>query len=188
MRAWLLNGTTLKGLSKVEITNPTRSFEELVERAVKMEHKQRKNSKSDSSTSSSSDTMSSLEEELKGKGRDWQHNIKLLLKNKIGELSGVRSVMPEKGEKWCTHCRENGHTSSQCVKCDYCKRRGHKWEECPIRLSTPTVRLAAPVNQDPVGPPGDRMQGPPVRNYRRAYAGTYKRPTQRKLIYWRCQG
>src|SRR5262249_45528955 len=31
-----------------------------------------------------------------------------------------------------------------CVKCDYCERRGHKWEDCPIRTSAPTVRLAAP--------------------------------------------
>ena len=37
LRAWFLNGTSLRNLTGSEITNPTKTFEELVERALKME-------------------------------------------------------------------------------------------------------------------------------------------------------
>ena len=69
-----MNGTALKGLAKAEITNPTKSFEELVERAVKMERKQTKkrSDKTDSLDSSGSDTTSNSDEEPVIKGRDWQ--------------------------------------------------------------------------------------------------------------------
>ncbi|MCO5571745.1 hypothetical protein L7F22_025493 [Adiantum nelumboides] len=39
LRAWFLNGSSLKGLAKAEITNPTKSFEDLIQRAMKMERK-----------------------------------------------------------------------------------------------------------------------------------------------------
>lgn len=39
LRAWFLNEIALKGLAKAKITSPTRRFEELVQRDVKMEWK-----------------------------------------------------------------------------------------------------------------------------------------------------
>ena len=64
MRAWFLNGTSLKGLNKAEITNPTKGFEELIQRAKKMERKMRKTRESSSSSETSTSKGSSeLEEE-----------------------------------------------------------------------------------------------------------------------------
>ncbi len=173
-------------MAKAEITNPTRSFEELVERALKMERKGSKEGKGNkrlkvaSSSSSNSSSDSSSEEEGEDKTRDWQQELKLI-KKKIGELTGVRTRMPVKGEKWCTHCREAGHTTSECVKCDYCEKRGHVWEECPIRTSAPAVRLAAPVQNS-----GGREL--PERPYRPQYDGNYRRPPPvRKLMCWNYQ-
>ena len=61
LRAWFLNGTSLKGLAKSEATNPTKTFEELIQRAMKMERKGAKRSKKDTSSNDSSNS-SSLED------------------------------------------------------------------------------------------------------------------------------
>lgn len=140
-------GLFLKGVAKSEITNPTRTFEELVEREVKMERKGAKRQRLESSSASSSSSGSSSDEEPAERARDWKNELKMI-KKKIEELSGVRAVMPEKGEKWCVHCRENDHSTSECIRCDYCERRGHNLEDCPTRLSVLAVRLAAPVGQE----------------------------------------
>ena len=39
LRAWFLNGTSLRSLTGSKITNPTKSFEELVKRALKTEQR-----------------------------------------------------------------------------------------------------------------------------------------------------
>ncbi|MCO5552989.1 hypothetical protein L7F22_006509 [Adiantum nelumboides] len=173
LRAWFLNGTLLKGLAKAKITNPTRSFKELVERALKIERKGIKENKGGkclkvaSLSLSNSSSESSSEEEAAKKTQDLRHELKLL-KKKIGELTGVRAKMPAKGKRWCVNCREAGHTTSECVKCDYYKKRGHLWEECPVKTSAPAVRLAIPV-QNPV-----RQEPVPDRAYR--YKGNYRWP------------
>ena len=59
LRAWFPNGTSLKGLAKSEITNPTKTFEELVQQAMKMERKGAKRSRKDTSSSDSSNSSSS---------------------------------------------------------------------------------------------------------------------------------
>ncbi|MCO5596509.1 hypothetical protein L7F22_050572 [Adiantum nelumboides] len=115
-----------------------------MERRGIKENKGSKRLKVASSSSSSSSSESSSEEEAAKKTQDLRHELKLLKRN-IGELKGVRAKMPAKGEKWCVHCREAGHTTSECVKCDYCEKRGHLWEECPVRTSAPAVKLAMPV-------------------------------------------
>ncbi|MCO5549437.1 hypothetical protein L7F22_002908 [Adiantum nelumboides] len=75
LRAWSLNGTSLKGLAKSEITNPMQTFDELVQRAMKMERKGAKRIKKESNSSESSDSddySNSDEESLskKAKTRD----------------------------------------------------------------------------------------------------------------------
>lgn len=177
LRAWFINGTSLKGVAKTETTNPTKTFEELVERAVKMERKGTKRQRTESSSSSSSSSDSSSDEEPVEKRRDWQKEIKML-KKKIEELSGVRQNMPTKGEKWCIHCREDDHTTSECVKCDYCEKRGHAWEECPVRLA-PTVQIATPVVQEAAGPPSGQTGNPQPRYYRPRYAVNDNRPPRK---------
>ena len=183
LRAWFLNGTSLKGLAKSEITNPTKTFEELIQRAMKMERKGAKRSRKDTSSSdsinsSSFEDSSGSEEEKqtkkRSKGKDWESAFKTLSK-KIEDLSGVRSKMPSKGETWCIHCRESGHTTAQCIKCDYCERRGHTWEDCQVRLTTPAVRLAAPTARyEAQGHPGNPVQR------------AYPRPPPRKVNCWKC--
>ena len=65
------------------------------------------------------------------------------------------------------------------MKCDYCERRGHVWEECPIRTLTPAVRVAAPVQNS---------AQTAKRAYQPRYDNNYQRPPPaRKLICWRCQ-
>ncbi|MCO5590972.1 hypothetical protein L7F22_044948 [Adiantum nelumboides] len=81
--------------------------------------------------------------------------------------------MSPKGGVECVHCRENNNSTTNCVRCNYCERRGHAWKECPIRLhlsllrkggtptrkrttnevcpvriSAPAVRLAATVQRE----------------------------------------
>lgn len=174
LRAWFLNGTTLKSLAKSEITNPTRSFEELVERAVKMERKGTKRQRESSSDSSSSEGGSSSEDS--SSKTKVQQELKRLRRT-VEELSGVRTKMPSKAEKWCLHCRDDSHATSECVKCDYCEKRGHEWEACPVRLAVPAVRLAAPVAQEATVQP----TGPPA-----YYRPTYNRPPPRKFNCWSC--
>ena len=142
MRAWFLNGTSLKGLNKAEITNPTRGFEELIQRARKMEKKiSRKKGSSSSLETSSLEESSDLEgEPAKKKRRDWHAELRMI-RNKVEELTGSRANMPKKGEKWCVPCRVDTHSTTECVKCDYCERRGHAWEECPIRLTVPAFAI-----------------------------------------------
>lgn len=69
MRAWILNGTSLKGLNKAKITNPTKGFEEVIQRARKMERKMRRmrGSSNSSGTSDSSESSESDEEPAKRK-------------------------------------------------------------------------------------------------------------------------
>lgn len=79
LRAWFINGTSLKGVAKFEITNPTKTFEELVERAVKMERKGTKRQKIQSSSeSSSTDDSSSSEDETSDKTKVWHLELKKL--------------------------------------------------------------------------------------------------------------
>ncbi|MCO5575362.1 hypothetical protein L7F22_029162 [Adiantum nelumboides] len=59
LRAWFLNGSSLKGLAKAEITNPTKSFEDLIQRAMKMERKGTKKGRKESSSKSSDADSSS---------------------------------------------------------------------------------------------------------------------------------
>ena len=142
MRAWFLNGTSLKGLNKAEIMIPTKGFEELIQRAKKMERKMSKKKESSSSleTSTSKESRESEEEPMKKRRKDWHVELKLI-KNKIDELLGSRTSMPKKGEKWCIPCRVNTHSTTEFVKFDYCERRGHIWEDCPIRLAVPTFAV-----------------------------------------------
>ena len=159
LRAWFLNGTSLRNLIGFEITNPTKSFEERVERALKMENKTTKTTKPGkrSRESSSSDNSSSSSSELSDSNKssgsvDYKAEYKKL-KKKYQNVAGVRSKMPKRGEVWCVHCRTSDHCTPDCLKCDYCKRRGHEWEDCDIRRLAPAVRLAAPAGQDNFRPP-----------------------------------
>lgn len=71
MRAWFLNGTSLKGLNKAKVINPTKGFEELIQRAQKIERKRKKKAGfSCSKNSSSSGSSESEEEPAKKKQRD----------------------------------------------------------------------------------------------------------------------
>ncbi|MCO5600078.1 hypothetical protein L7F22_054186 [Adiantum nelumboides] len=64
LRAWFLNGSSLKGLAKAKITNLTKSFKDLIQRAMKMERKgAKKGRKESSSDSSDSDSSSSSSDE-----------------------------------------------------------------------------------------------------------------------------
>ncbi|MCO5555870.1 hypothetical protein L7F22_009415 [Adiantum nelumboides] len=126
LRAWFLNGSSLKGLAKAEITNPTKSFEDLIQRAMKMERKGAKKGRKESSSESSdldSSSSSSDDEPINKKAKicDWESKLKQM-KKKIQELSGMKTKMPKKGETWCTHCREGNHSTSECIKCEYCER------------------------------------------------------------------
>lgn len=57
MQAWFLNGTALKGLNKAEKTIPTKIFEDLIQKAKKMERKKtRKTNSSFLKTSTSEDS------------------------------------------------------------------------------------------------------------------------------------
>lgn len=94
--------------------------------------------------------------------------------------------MPEKGERWCIHYRENDHSTSECIKCDYCERRGHAWEDCPTRLSVPAIRIAAPVGQESTEASGGQISNQPHKYYRSQYTNSYPRAPPRKLICWRC--
>lgn len=49
--------------------------------------------------------------------------------------------MPKKGEKWCVPCRVSTHYTAECVKCEYCEGRGHKWEDCPVGTSVPAYAM-----------------------------------------------
>ncbi|MCO5561921.1 hypothetical protein L7F22_015546 [Adiantum nelumboides] len=85
LRAWFLNGSSLKGLAKAKITNPTKSFEDLIQRAMKMERrgtkKGRKESSSESSDSDSSSSKSDNEPANKrAKIRDWESELKQMKK------------------------------------------------------------------------------------------------------------
>ncbi|MCO5570003.1 hypothetical protein L7F22_023718 [Adiantum nelumboides] len=80
LRAWFLNGSSLKGLAKAEITNPTKSFENLIQRAMKMERKgTKKGRKESSSESSDSDSSSSSFDNepvnKRAKIRDWESEL-----------------------------------------------------------------------------------------------------------------
>ncbi|MCO5564628.1 hypothetical protein L7F22_018294 [Adiantum nelumboides] len=139
LRAWFLNGSSLKRLAKAKITNPTKSFKDLFQRAMTMERKGAKKERKESSSKSSDSDSSSIsfdDEPVNKKAKicDWESELKQM-KKKIQELSGVRTKMPKKGETWCTHCKEGNHSTSECIKCEYCERRGHPWEEYPIRIS-----------------------------------------------------
>ena len=144
---------------------------------------ERLSSASDSS-STSSESSSSSEDNSRRRTRKKGHQSKdnneelQRLKRKVQELTKIRSEMPSKSEVWCIHCRENTHATSQCVKCDYCKKRGHLWEYCPIRVSHPSVRLAAPAAGAPVV-----LGGSTQSNYS---TNNYQRPPPRKLICWTC--
>lgn len=174
MRAWFLNGTALKDLNRAEITNPTRRFEELVQRAKKMERKKtRKVRTSSSETSTSEDSSESDEEPKKKKRRDWQAEFNLI-KTKVAELSGkrTRTSMPSKGEKWCVPCRVDTHSTSECTRCDYCERRGHLWEDCPIRLAAPVFAVEQARPREAGAADG-------------SYRSSLRLP--RKFVCWNCQ-
>ena len=79
--------------------------------------------------------------------------------------------MPKRGKVWCVYCRVSDHSTPDCVKCNYCKRRGHEWEECEIKRLAPVVRLATPVGQD---------------NYRPQRIYQQNRPP-RIIICWQCR-
>ena len=63
------------------------------------------------------------------------------MQQKISELEGIRISIPKKGEKWCVPCRVSTHSTSECIKCDYCGKRGHRWEECLVRLTVPSYTI-----------------------------------------------
>lgn len=124
LRAWFINGTALKSVAKSKITNPTKTFEELIQRAVRLERKGSKRKRTGSSSgSSSSDSSSSLEEERVEKSKTLKQELKKL-KGIIGQLSGVRTDMPSKKERWCVGCRDSSHSTNECIKCNFYERRG----------------------------------------------------------------
>lgn len=125
MRAWFLNKTSLKGLNKARITNPTNGFKELIQRATKMERKRTKKGSSSSSEVSNSSESSELEEEpIKKKQKYWQAEIRMI-KSKIEELSSIKNSMSKNGEKWFVPCRVNIDSTTEGVTCKHCERRGN---------------------------------------------------------------
>ena len=81
LRAWFVNQTSLKDLAKLEITNPTKTFEGLVERALKLERQTAKSKKQSRESSSSSNSTSNSLESLDSKESFERTSYKVDTKN-----------------------------------------------------------------------------------------------------------
>ena len=73
-----MNGTSLKDLARSKITNPTRTFEELAERALKMEKKKARGAKKieQESSNNSSNSGNSLDTSSSNTSSSFEGNKK----------------------------------------------------------------------------------------------------------------
>ncbi|MCO5594520.1 hypothetical protein L7F22_048552 [Adiantum nelumboides] len=100
LRACFLNGSSLKGSAKLEITNPTKSFEDSIQRAMKMERKGAKKGRKESSSKSSdsnSFTSSSDDEPVnkKTKIHEWKtYELTMMMGNKRVTIFTLTTSIP----------------------------------------------------------------------------------------------
>ena len=112
MRAWFINGSNSDKLKDNEVIHPTKTFDELVARALKIEKQELRKQESDSSasdsTKSSSSKSSSSDEKAKKKKSTKKPSKKsemiAQLIKQVEQLIAQRTKEPAKAEKWCVKC------------------------------------------------------------------------------------
>ncbi|MCO5560876.1 hypothetical protein L7F22_014496 [Adiantum nelumboides] len=143
LRAWFLNGSSLKGLAKAKITNPTKSFKDLIQRAMKMKRKgAKKGRKESSSKSCDSDSSSSSSDDepvnKKAKIYDWESELKQM-KKKIQELfsASVERMQDALIESFESPSKSTCATLERSAEGKDMVKPPEEWGSMPFKLTVP---------------------------------------------------